>query len=120
MKLQTLINSANLLQFKGLLVGGGGGGGVQFKSIFRKSRDPHQTPRFVTSDNGLHCLYMTHEKASSCIDIVLIFFHILVLLEYWVLTESRIPLKPVLGDVRIVALFISLHEQTHKAESAVF
>ena len=28
---------------------------------------------------------------------MLIFFHILVLLEYWVLTESRIPLKPVLG-----------------------
>ena len=26
----------------------------------------------------------------SCIDIVLIFFHILVLLEYWVLAESRI------------------------------
>ena len=29
--------------------------------------------------------------------IVLIFFHILVLQEYWVLAESRIPLKPVLG-----------------------
>ena len=39
-------------------------------------------------------------------------FHILVLKEYWVLTESRIPLKPVLGDVRIVALSISSHEQT--------
>ena len=41
----------------------------------------------------------------------LIFFHILVLREYWVLTESRIPLKPVLGCVRIVALSISSHEQ---------
>ena len=30
------------------------------------------------------------------------FFHILVLPEYWVLTESRKPLKPVLGGVRIV------------------
>ena len=43
---------------------------------------------------------------SQCIDIVLILFHILVLQEYWVLTESRIPLKLVLGDVRIVTLFI--------------
>ena len=34
---------------------------------------------------------------------VLIFFHILALREYWVLTESRIPLKSVLGGVRIVA-----------------
>ena len=41
------------------------------------------------------------------VDIVLIFFHIQVLHEYWVLTESRIPLKPVLGGVRIVALSIS-------------
>ena len=33
------------------------------------------------------------------------------LLEYWVLMESRIPLKPVLGGV-IVALSISSHKQT--------
>ena len=31
-------------------------------------------------------------------------FHILVLQEYLVLTESRIPLKQVLGGVRIIAL----------------
>ena len=37
---------------------------------------------------------------------------ILVLLEYWVLTESRIPLKPVLEGMRIVAISISSHEQT--------
>ena len=37
------------------------------------------------------------------IDIVLIFFHILVLQKYWALTESRIPLR------RIVALSISSH-----------
>ena len=41
------------------------------------------------------------------------FFHILVLQKYWVLTESRIPIKPVLGGMRIVALSISSHEQTH-------
>ena len=42
----------------------------------------------------------------------LICFHILVLQEYWVLTESRIPLKPLLGGVRIVALSFSSYEQT--------
>ena len=39
-------------------------------------------------------------------------FHILVLQEYWVMTESRILLKPVLGSVRIVALSVRSHEQT--------
>ena len=48
----------------------------------------------------------------STFNIVLIFFHILVLREYWVLTESRIPLKPVLWGVRIVAFSIISHEQT--------
>ena len=41
-----------------------------------------------------------------------VFFHTLVLQEYLVLTESRIPLKPVLWGVRIVALYICSHEQT--------
>ena len=41
-----------------------------------------------------------------------IFFHILARREYRVLTESRIPLKPVLGGVRIVAPSISSQEQT--------
>ena len=49
---------------------------------------------------------------SLCIDIVLIYFHILVLQKFWVLTESRIPLKSVLVVVRIVALSINSHEQT--------
>ena len=40
---------------------------------------------------------------------MLIFFHIL---EYWVLNESRIPLKQVLGGVRIVELSNSSHEQS--------
>ena len=39
-------------------------------------------------------------------------FHIVVLREDWVLMESRIRAKPELGGVRIVALFISSHEQT--------
>ena len=39
-------------------------------------------------------------------------FHILALQEYWGLAESRIPLKPVLVGVRIIALSISSHEQT--------
>ena len=51
---------------------------------------------------------------------MLIFFHILGLQECWVLMESRIPLKLVLGYVKIVALSISSHEQTQKNKSAVF
>ena len=39
-------------------------------------------------------------------------FHILVLMKYLFLTESRIQLKPVVGGVQIVALSISSHEQT--------
>ena len=65
-------------------------------------------------------LYCRSQQLSLCrvelvkllIDIVSIFFKILVLQEYWVLTESRIPLKLVLGGVRIVAPSISFHEQT--------
>ena len=49
---------------------------------------------------------------APCIDIALIFIHIPALQEYWVLTENRIPLKLVLGGVRIVALSVSFHEQT--------
>ena len=39
-------------------------------------------------------------------------FYVLVLQEYLVLTENRIPLKTALGGVRVVALSISSHEQT--------
>ena len=46
------------------------------------------------------------------IDIVFIFSHILAIREYWVLTDSTIPLKPVLGDVRIAVLSNISHEQT--------
>ena len=41
-----------------------------------------------------------------------VFFHIRILHYNWVLTESRIPLKPVFGSVRIVARSISSYEQT--------
>ena len=43
-----------------------------------------------------------------------------VLLEYWVLTESRIPLKPVLVVMRIVALSISSHKQTQQNRVCCF
>ena len=46
-------------------------------------------------------------------------FHILVLQKNWVLTESRIPLKPVLGGVRIVALLLVLMNRLNETESAV-
>ena len=51
---------------------------------------------------------------------MLIFFHILVLPEYWVLTESRIPLKTVLGGVKIVALSLVRMNRLNKTEFAVF
>ena len=50
------------------------------------------------------------KSSPSYFDIVLIFYHILVLREFRVLTENRILLKPVLGGVRIVALSIISHE----------
>ena len=57
--------------------------------------------------------YLLLSPYLSYIDIVLKFFHILVLQEYWVLSESRIQLKSVLvGGVIILALSISSHEQT--------
>ena len=49
-----------------------------------------------------------------------IFSHILVLQEYRVLTKSRIPLKPVLRGVRIVALSVSSNEQTQCNLSLLF
>ena len=61
---------------------------------------------------------MSLVKLPPCIHIVLIFFHILVLLEHRVLTESRIPLKPVLGGVKIAALV--LMNRLNKTESALF
>ena len=43
---------------------------------------------------------------------VLIFSHILVLREYWVLTEGRMPFGLVMGVVGVVALSIGSREQT--------
>ena len=48
------------------------------------------------------------------------FFQIKVLQEYWVLAESRIPLKPVLVGVRIVALSIVSHEETQLNQVSCF
>ena len=63
---------------------------------------------------------MLHTIGHSYKTVLLIFFHILVLQEYWVLTESRMLLKQVLGGVRIVALSIVLINRLNKTESAVF
>ena len=66
-------------------------------------------------------MYRILKPFSSCINIVLVFFHILVLRDYWVLKESSKPLELVLPRVvRIVALSIISHEQIQKTESAVF
>ena len=80
------------------------------------SLDPDQARHYVGPDLGPNCL----QRFEGYIDIVLIFFHVLVLQEYWVLTESRIPLKLVLECVRIVALSSSSHVRLYKTESAVF
>ena len=60
----------------------------------------------VVVSHRVHKLLPVHQY------IVLLFFYILVLQEYWVLTESRVLLKPVLGGVRVFALSISSHKQT--------
>ena len=48
----------------------------------------------------------------TSIKYVLIFFHVLVLQEYWILAEDRIPLKLVLECVRVVVFSINSYEQT--------
>ena len=50
------------------------------------------------------CFCVEFVKFSLCIDILVLFFQIRVLGEYWVLKESRIPLKLVLKSVRNVTL----------------
>ena len=61
-------------------------------------------------------------KTSSLASILglIFFFHILVIRECWVLTQSRIPLKLVPGDVKIVAHSISSYEQTKKNRVCCF
>ena len=73
-------------------------------------------PNYADAQTGLN-LRLIH---IPCNDKVIIFFHILVLQEYWVLVKSRIPLKPMLGGMIIFALSISSHERLNETESAVF
>ena len=57
----------------------------------------------------------------SCINIVLTFFYILLVLqEYWVLGEIRIQLKLVLGGVKLLHFPIVSMNRLNKTESAVF
>ena len=52
---------------------------------------------------------------------MLIFFHSLVLQEYLALTESSIPVEPVLGGMRELLYFLLvLMNRLNKTESAVF
>ena len=53
-------------------------------------------------------------------NIVLIFFHTLVLQEYLVLKESRVPLKPVLGAKELLHFTSILMNRLNKTESALF
>ena len=61
--------------------------------------------------NSCRCFCVELVKPLPCIDIVLIFFHYLVLQEHWELKDSKITLKTVLGGMGIVALSIGCHEQ---------
>ena len=63
----------------------------------------------LSTEYKVSCSRTEHHADFSPV-VLLIFFHILFLREYWILTESRIPLKPVLGGMRIVVLSISSHE----------
>ena len=68
----------------------------------------------LIADSGIVSLIPAWSHTSVEIDheifsTVIIIQEELVLEEYWVLMESRIPLKPVLGSVRIVGLSISSH-----------
>ena len=53
-----------------------------------------------------------------------IFFHTLVLQEFWVLTEGRIPLKPVLGGgggaLELLHFPLGLMNSINKTKSVVF
>ena len=63
------------------------------------------------------CSALGWYNLSLCIDKVLIFFHILVLRVFCVLTESRIPLKPVLESLYFPLV---LTNRLHKIRSYVF
>ena len=109
-----------------------GGNSIDGKLKLRQSTTLFLLRCTTTLISNIHILYISHYECTSKVQlshafqkvglsklchlnlqsIVLIFFHILVPQEYWVQTKSRIPLKPVLGGVRIVALCISTHEQT--------
>ena len=69
---------------------------------------------------GLRCGILYSLNFSPYIDIVLICFHILVLQEYGVLTESRIPLKPVLEGCELLHVPLVLMNRLNKTASAVF
>ena len=59
--------------------------------------------------NSCRCFCVGLIKHLSVHQYSVYIFHIQ---EYWVLTESRLSLKPVLRDVKIVVLSISSHEHT--------
>ena len=69
----------------------------------------------VVCDCVISSSYSYFYELNHILDIVLIFLHGVVLRGYWVLTESRIPLKPVIAGMRNV-----LGNRLNKTESIVF
>ena len=85
----------------------------KFRSPWISTLSDQSSPNGDTYDSNQYiCIYVR-----ICIDKVLILFHILVLWEYWGLTENRIALKLVLMGIRIDALHISSLKQVGKVRT---
>ena len=84
---------------------------IQLRTLVQKLIHSHFTRGVWRTTYGIYFFGKRTEKFNT--NLVLIFFsYSVVLQEYWPLKESGIPLKPVIGGLRIVALSTSSHEQT--------
>ena len=68
--------------------------------------------RFLRSRSSCRCFCLELAKRLPVHRYRVDIFHNVAFKQYWVLMESIILLKPVLGDMRIIALSISSHEHT--------
>ena len=81
--------------------------------------------RFAVSSDPLVLAYkqtftISRNGSNMCVNIILIYFHILVLPEYWVLIESRIRLKPVLGACELLHFPLVLMNRLNITKSPLF
>ena len=73
-----------------------------------------KAPNLYRGLSNQNCVYLINNTVAEQTYLILSvdFFHILDIREYWFQTESKIPLKPMLGCVRIVVLSNISHDQT--------